>query len=296
MQAVDADELKRAFQLGLDAKNGWIESMPVSGQRQFQFPWAIGNARWGELWQSLGAAEFQDALAKLGTFTGGRPLSVVSTRFKPEEAAKAWAEAVTRSVEKETGAPCFNPNEHNVNLAQIKGQDQADRDGRWLLIFMYCVWAAALSGGSLIQLLIPGLGLSPMQIAEAQLAAQCGLPIVRRVLDQKEARAFKLSVDKMDPKLLVEGGMKNAGIDDLIAKLSSGDEMGKEEAAGALRNLAINADNKVAIAKAGGIEPLVALARDGTAGAKEHAAGALRSLAVNNEKNKNMINSAGFRV
>ena len=52
-------------------------------------------------------------------------------------------------------------------------------------------------------------------------------------------------------------------------------------AAGALRNLAVNADNNVAIASAGGIAPLVALARDGTEAQKEEAAAALAVLAVN---------------
>ena len=57
--------------------------------------------------------------------------------------------------------------------------------------------------------------------------------------------------------------------------------MQKEKAAGALQNLAVNADNKVAIAKAGGISPLVALAYDGTDVQKEKAAAALQNLAVN---------------
>ena len=44
-----------------------------------------------------------------------------------------------------------------------------------------------------------------------------------------------------------------------------------EQAAGALWSLAVNTDNKVAIAKAGGIAPLVALARDGDAAAIDRA-------------------------
>ena len=55
----------------------------------------------------------------------------------------------------------------------------------------------------------------------------------------------------------------------------------KEAAAGALRNLAVNADNKVAIAGAGAIPPLVALLSSGTAAGKEEAAaGALWNLAL----------------
>ena len=50
-----------------------------------------------------------------------------------------------------------------------------------------------------------------------------------------------------------------------VEQLRSGGERQKEEAATALANLAYNnAENKVAIAKAGGIAPLVALARDGS--------------------------------
>ena len=73
------------------------------------------------------------------------------------------------------------------------------------------------------------------------------------------------------------------GIPPLVALVRDGDAGGKEQAAGALRSLAVNADNQVAIARAGGIEPLVALARSGTDGQKEHAAAALRNLAVNDD-------------
>ena len=57
----------------------------------------------------------------------------------------------------------------------------------------------------------------------------------------------------------------------------------KVEAAAALRNLARNADNQVAIAKAGGIAPLVALARDGTEKQNEQATMSLWNLAVNDD-------------
>jgi vacuolar protein 8 len=58
--------------------------------------------------------------------------------------------------------------------------------------------------------------------------------------------------------------------------------VGKENAAGALYNLAANADNQVAIAKVeGALAALVALLRDGSAVGKETAAGALQNLALN---------------
>ena len=56
----------------------------------------------------------------------------------------------------------------------------------------------------------------------------------------------------------------------------------KEKAAVPLRNLAVNADSRVAIAVAGGIAPLAELTRSGTAVAKEQAAGLLANLASDN--------------
>ena len=70
----------------------------------------------------------------------------------------------------------------------------------------------------------------------------------------------------------------------------------KEHAARALGSLAVNADNAVAIARAGGIAPLVALATSGTDGQKEYAAGALRILALINADNKRLIENAGYTV
>eukprot|EP00964_Phaeocystis_antarctica_P078353 scaffold48738_cov63-Phaeocystis_antarctica.AAC.1 len=70
----------------------------------------------------------------------------------------------------------------------------------------------------------------------------------------------------------------------LVAELQSGSDDAKEKAADALRSLAGNADNKVAIAKVeGALAALVALLRDGSAVGKEKAAGALWSLAGNDE-------------
>ena len=58
----------------------------------------------------------------------------------------------------------------------------------------------------------------------------------------------------------------------------------KEKAVGALWALSFNADNQVAIAKAGGIAPLIDLLKNGTtAKQKEFAAGALWYLAKNDD-------------
>jgi hypothetical protein len=55
-----------------------------------------------------------------------------------------------------------------------------------------------------------------------------------------------------------------------------------------LRNLAVNAENKVLIVEEGGLVPLIALLHSMNERAQEHAAGALRSLSVNAE-NQNLI-------
>ena len=81
--------------------------------------------------------------------------------------------------------------------------------------------------------------------------------------------------------LLFAGPQEPSDIPSIVTRARDGTNVQKESAAAALRNLANNADNMVAIAKAGGIAPLVALARDGTDVQKEKAAGALGNLAVN---------------
>ena len=81
----------------------------------------------------------------------------------------------------------------------------------------------------------------------------------------------------------------------LVAQLMSGTDMQKEQAAGALQNLALNADNKVAIAQAGGIAPLVALAKSGTDAQKKYAAAALWNLSANAD-NKAAIAQAGYQI
>ena len=70
---------------------------------------------------------------------------------------------------------------------------------------------------------------------------------------------------------------------------------GGSNATAALGVLACNADNRVAIARAGGIAPLVALARGGTDGQKEWAAGALRNLAVNADNQVAIAKAGGIK-
>ena len=80
---------------------------------------------------------------------------------------------------------------------------------------------------------------------------------------------------------------KAGAIPPLVAYLSDGpNDVAKEHAAGVLVNLAIQQENKVAIAKAGGIAPLLALERDGSAAVKAMASKALKNLTKNNVDNE----------
>ena len=73
-------------------------------------------------------------------------------------------------------------------------------------------------------------------------------------------------------------GAANA-ITNLVKLLKDSEPLVKQIAAGALQNLAVNADNQVTIAKAGAIPPLVELLKDPEV--RETAAGALYFLALN---------------
>ncbi len=69
----------------------------------------------------------------------------------------------------------------------------------------------------------------------------------------------------------------------------------QEHACAALKNLAVNPDNQVAVAAAGGIVAIVAAmqAHKRSAGVQEMAGRALRNLAANNPSNKDAISAAG---
>eukprot|EP01047_Picozoa_sp_COSAG01_P021598 COSAG01_NODE_1257_length_11020_cov_5.619723_11_plen_643_part_00 len=324
----------RAFEAGQACAEAWV-TLPQRQERVcVGHPWqpprgggtlvvADNSKRWGEAWQVLGAAEPQDALAFLGCFMRevcGKPLSLVSTKYLSP--AKQWAEMVKREEEARHGAPCFNPNEDNVNFAQLEGEDQASRDGRWLLVFKWCAKVAAFTGGRMIQLKIPGFGLSPMQLAEEQIADECGLFVEKRVLDAatgaKLTRTVRADIDPagLDPAalpawskeqragkakppadwppgllpadfdltpMLREGGSQDAKLKGMVAQLSGGDAAAAEQAARALAVLAVAAENQAAIARAGSLEPLIALLSEGSAGAREQAARALANLASNAE-------------
>jgi len=122
--------------------------------------------------------------------------------------------------------------------------------------------------------------------AEQQVVRRSMSPLVEPT---PEPRLTPILVDDSSSALVA---IAEAGIAPLVALARDGTEAQKENAAGALRNLAANDANKVAIAEAGGIAPLVALARDGTEAQKEEAAAALAVLAVN-DANKAAIAREG---
>eukprot|EP01047_Picozoa_sp_COSAG01_P031612 COSAG01_NODE_2250_length_8075_cov_16.059303_1_plen_722_part_00 len=333
----------RAFEAGQASADG-IVTLPQRQDKVYvNRPWQpprgddglvlVDNTEsWGLAWQVLGPAEPQDALAFLGCFMRevcGKPLSLVSTKYLSP--AKQWAEMVKREEEARHGAPCFNPNEDNVNFAQLQGEDQASRDGRWLLVFKWFAKVAAFTGGRMIQLKIPGFGLSPMQLAEEQIAAECGLFVEKRVLDAamgaKLTRTVRADIDPtdLDPAalpawseeqragraklpadwppgllpadfdlapMLHEGGSQDAKLKELVAQLSGGDAAAAEKAAEALAVLAVEAEKRMAISFAGALRPLIALLSESTAGAGETAAKALLNLAGNAD-NREAIVRAG---
>jgi hypothetical protein len=214
-------EERHAYETGVESVEGWV-LLPMRKQRiMVTRPWQLGadnRAAWGDAWQTLGAACTVDALTLLGAFTRftrGKPFSLLSTRYASP--AKEWAEMVKRDEETHYSAPCFNPNGDNINFSVLKAHDQVSRDGRWLLVFLWCTKLASFTGGRMIQLLIPGLGLSPMQVAEQQIAVLCGVPIEQHVLDAEVGTL--LGVTAGDP-VLCEGGIRLTKLKALVAGLT----------------------------------------------------------------------------
>ena len=251
--AVQAEE-RKAWLAGSTTTTGNIV-LPVRGHRVTIKAWVMTPTfnQWGRLWKRLGAVKAPDALAMLGAFTRGGPLCLFSTREVLDwPPAKLWSAAVKQAVEGEgEGTPCVTV-----------GPQQ---DGRWLLLLMWCAKAASFSKGKMVQLLIPGLGLSAMQKAEEQIARTCGLRIECRVLDEAEAGKFELldHMSESDLAMLVEGGPKKAEMAKWVAALSSEDGAAVEGAAAAVARLAnlegeAN-ENRVGIVEAGGIEVLIGL-------------------------------------
>ena len=74
---------------------------------------------------------------------------------------------------------------------------------------------------------------------------------------------------------------KEGGIEMIIQLLNSGNELTQRQAAKALANLGVNADNKRRIAEVGGVPGLVKLAGSRNVAVRIEAIAALANLAVN---------------
>ena len=79
------------------------------------------------------------------------------------------------------------------------------------------------------------------------------------------------------------------GIIPLVKLLETGTVSAKEKAAAALWHLALDPDNRGAIAINGGIKPLVSLLEQGTPSGRQHASAALTRLATENVDNQSQI-------
>jgi hypothetical protein len=86
---------------------------------------------------------------------------------------------------------------------------------------------------------------------------------------------------------------QEGAIPKLVQLLAIGSHTGKESVAGALRNLALLAENKKLIASAGAIPLLVNILDAKLAGEREQAVGCLRILAYQEPENQAAIATAG---
>ena len=149
-----------------------------------------GVEAWGVLLQSMPAeASKEDWMAVLDVFRGGRPLFVLTTRYQ-EPSFSGAQEAKAKAERGEYGelgpGPCYNPNENNVNSSlevvnqrTTSAEDQRSRDDRWLNVWAQMARAAKASGGAAIRVLDESKGLSQMQRAEADIADDIGLRVVK---------------------------------------------------------------------------------------------------------------------
>jgi hypothetical protein len=107
-------------------------------------------------------------------FEHARLLHVISTRFAGvSNAAAAEAKAVVEALG--PGVACFNPNTDNNKLAA--GKD-AEANAIWLRRWRDMLERTQQTGGCLLQILSVGEGLSHMQHAEADMAADKHVPVV----------------------------------------------------------------------------------------------------------------------
>jgi hypothetical protein len=106
------------------------------------------------------------------SFERATTLHVLSTRYAGE--SYAFAAETKRLLELEPGVRCFNP---NVDNAVIAAQDKSAADAAWLEKWREMLVRAKVTGGRVLQLLSEPEGLSPMQRAEADMAADKSVPL-----------------------------------------------------------------------------------------------------------------------
>eukprot|EP01048_Picozoa_sp_COSAG05_P010932 COSAG05_NODE_995_length_6259_cov_2.194805_1_plen_527_part_00 len=161
----------------------------------FVFEWVQGgpNKQWGQLLQSIPTgASREDWAAALSAFRGvdpdipgsGKPMYVTTTRFiEPWGSGAKLCAAKAEAGEYGPPGPCYNPNENNVNFdVTNEVEDRSIRDARWLKVWAHVSRQAKASGGKAIQVFGEWYGLSGMQDAEADIAYDIGLPLVRQPL------------------------------------------------------------------------------------------------------------------
>lgn len=184
---------------------------------------------------------------------------------------------VRKEIEDLTSAPCYNPSEDNVNWAPTE-KDVDDRDGRWLLLWLEGAQAAACSGGHVVQLRIPGLGLSQMQEAEEMIANLCGLRLDRRdlnqaVLDELKHGGLDLGPDGGASLLQSASCSLDRKVDELLKVVGAGG--GGKEFSDNLMTMSLSLEVKLSLTRPESLWSLVQVLQNGDS---REAAWALENL------------------
>ena len=132
-----------------------------------------GSSQWGLLLETMGTnLSDNDTQRVLAAFCGGKPLVVLSTRFKePSVSAARRVKGEVESGARGAQGPCFNPDEDNIDF---QNDDRTTRDDRWLLVWLHMAKHAKASGGEIIQIVDETKGLSNMKNFElGQVAYPC---------------------------------------------------------------------------------------------------------------------------
>lgn len=290
---------RAAWENGKACRNQGLQATLLRHRERVCFPpkghfesHTLDNQAWGVLWQHLGSASSQAAMANLGFAMSEGKLFVLSTRY--ESPANEWSTMVKAKEERDSGCCCFNPNKNNVNF--VAGQhDKESRDGRWLLVFMWVCKAAKFSGGHMIQLVIPSLGLSPMQLAEEQLAKLMGLRVERRDMDPSTLSVLSaLKVPDICESLMDHADKKKtADLMNLIDNLDPPDSKLCEAALEELLIASLESTGQRILIDNEVLPPLIDVIQSGTDRSREQAARVLVYLITGDDKRKDMASEAG---